>query len=174
MRYADIRKYDTSNGQGISSSIFFSGCKFNCFGCFNKEAQDFNYGKIYTQETEDLFIQYLKDKHVSHASLLGGETFQQDLDKIYELVKRIKKEVHKPIWTWTGYLWNELIKDENKLKILKYIDVLVDGQFEIDKKDYNLLWKGSSNQRTINVQQSLRQNKLILYNKEKLNEKGKH
>jgi anaerobic ribonucleoside-triphosphate reductase activating protein len=164
-KYADIRKFDTANGNGISSSIFFSGCNFHCKGCFNQEAQDFNYGQPYTQETEDLFISYLKDKHVSHASLLGGETFQQDLDVILNLVKRIKNEVKKPIWIWTGYLWELIIKDENKLKILEYIDILVDGQFEIDNKDYSLLWKGSSNQRTINVQKSLNQNKLIL-NKE--------
>jgi anaerobic ribonucleoside-triphosphate reductase activating protein len=161
--FADIRRFDTANGNGISSSIFFSGCNFHCKGCFNQEAQQFNYGQLYTQETEDLFISYLKNEHVSHASLLGGETFQQDLNKIYKLVKRIKKEVNKPIWIWTGYLWESLIQDEHKLEILKYIDILVDGQFEIDKKDYNLLWKGSSNQRTINVQESFKQNKLILY-----------
>lgn len=163
MNYADIRKFDTANGNGISSSIFFSGCKFNCKGCFNQEAQNFNYGQLYTKEVEDLFISYLKNKHVSHASLLGGETFQQDLDIILNLVKRIKNEVKKPIWIWTGYLWKDLITNENKLKILQYIDVLVDGQFQEDKKDLNLLWKGSSNQRIINVQKSLTRNKLILY-----------
>jgi anaerobic ribonucleoside-triphosphate reductase activating protein len=163
LNYADIRKFDTANGNGISSSIFFSGCNFHCKGCFNQETQQFNYGQPYTQETEDLFILYLKNEHVSHASLLGGETFQQDLNKIYKLVKRIREEVKKPIWIWTGYLWSELIKDENKLKILKYIDVVVDGQFEIDKKDYNLLWKGSSNQRIIDVKKTLKQGKVILY-----------
>jgi anaerobic ribonucleoside-triphosphate reductase activating protein len=163
LNYADIRKFDTANGNGISSSIFFSGCNFHCKGCFNKEAQQFSYGQPYTQEIENLFISYLQNEHVSHASLLGGETFQQDLNKIYKLVKRIKEEVRKPIWIWTGYLWNELIKDENKLRILKYIDVLVDGQFEINKKDYNLLWKGSNNQRIIDAQKSLDQGEVILY-----------
>lgn len=161
--YADIRKLDISNGNGISSSIFFSGCNFHCKGCFNKEAQNFDYGQPYTKEIEDLFISYLKNKHVSHASILGGETFHQDLKVILHLVKKIKEEVSKPIWIWTGYTWQNLIKDENKLKILKYIDILVDGQFDLSKKDYNLLWKGSSNQRIINVQESLRQNKVILY-----------
>jgi anaerobic ribonucleoside-triphosphate reductase activating protein len=165
MNYADLRKYDTANGNGISSSIFFSGCNFKCKGCFNQNAQQFDYGQPYTKEIEDLFISYLKDKHVSHASLLGGETFQQDLDKILHLVKRIKHDVNKPIWIWSGYLWNELTKDENRLKILKYIDVLVDGQFEIDKKDYSLLWKGSSNQRIIDVKQSLEKSEVVLYAK---------
>lgn len=163
MNYADIRKYDTANGNGISSSIFFSGCKFHCKGCFNKEAQDFNYGKSYTKEVEGLFISYLKDKHVSHASLLGGETFQQDLEIILHLVKRIKNEVNKPIWIWTGYLWQDLIKYIDKLNILEYIDVLVDGQFQEDKKNFNLLWKGSNNQRIINVQESLKRDEVILY-----------
>ena len=131
--------------------------------CFNKEAQAFNYGQPYTKEIEDLFISYLKDEHVSHASLLGGETFQQDLDRILHLVKRIKTETSKPIWIWTGYLFELLIQDENKLNILKYIDILVDGQFQEDKKDLSLLWKGSSNQRIIDVQKSLKKGKVILY-----------
>lgn len=77
------------------------------------------------------------------------------MDVILNLVKRIKHEVKKPIWVWTGYLWSDLIKDENKLKILKYVDILVDGQFEINKKDYSLLWRGSSNQKILSVQDSL-------------------
>lgn len=163
MNYADMRKYDTANGKGISSSIFFSGCNFHCSGCFNQEAQNFKYGRKYTKEIENQFIEYLKDKHVSHASLLGGETFQQDLDIIYNLVRRIKEEVNKPIWTWSGYTFENLIKDKNKLKILNYIDVLIDGQFELDKRDLNLKYRGSKNQRVINVQESLKQNKVIGY-----------
>lgn len=163
MNYANIKRYDVANSIGIASTIFFSGCKFNCKGCFNKEAQDFNYGKPYTKEVEDLYISYLKDEHVKCANLLGGEVFQQNLDIIYNLVTRIKSEVNKPIWIWTGYLYESLIKDENKLKILEQIDVLIDGQFEIDKKDLNLKFRGSSNQRVINVQESLKQGKVIKF-----------
>lgn len=161
MNYANIKRYDVANSIGIASTIFFSGCKFNCKGCFNKEAQNFNYGKPYTKEVEDLYISYLQDEHVKCANLLGGEVFQQDLNVIYNLVDRINKEVGKPIWVWTGYLFEVLIQDENKLKILKQIDVLIDGQFKIDKKDLNLKFRGSSNQRVINVQESLKQGKVV-------------
>lgn len=164
MNYADMRRYDASNWSGINSTLFVSGCTFNCKGCFNKVAQDFNYGKPYTKEVEDLFISYIKDKHVDGACLLGGEVFQQDLDVILNLVKRIKTETGKPIYVWSGYLWENLIQDEKKLKILKYIDVLIDGQFEEDKKDLTLKHKGSTNQREVNVKESLNKNKVVLVN----------
>lgn len=163
MNYANIKRYDVANSIGIASSIFFSGCKFNCYKCFNKEAQDFNYGKPYTKEIEDLYINYLKDEHVVCANLLGGEVFQQDLNVILNLVKRIKTEINKPIWVWTGYKYEQLLKDENKVKILNYIDILIDGQFENDKKDMTLRFRGSSNQRVINVQESLKQGKVVLW-----------
>lgn len=131
--------------------------------CFNKVAQDFNYGKPYTKEVEDLFISYIKDSHVDGACLLGGEVFQQDLDIILNLVKRIKSETGKPIYVWSGYLWEDLVKDSKKTEVLKYIDVLIDGQFEEDKKDLMLKHMGSSNQREINVIESLKHGEVILY-----------
>jgi len=163
INYAQLRKYDVSNWAGINSTIFFSGCTFNCHNCFNKEVQDFNYGKPYTKEVEDLFISYIKDKHVNGACLLGGEPFQQDLDIILNLVKRIKQETEKPIYIWTGYSWNDLIKDAKKLEILQYVDIVVDGKFEEDKKDVSLKHKGSWNQREIDVKKSLDDNKVILW-----------
>ena len=131
--------------------------------CFNKEAWDFNYGQPFTKEVEDKLIDYAKDIHVNHVSLLGGEIFHQDLNIILNLVKRIKEEVNKPIYVWTGFTWEELLKDDKKIEILKYIDVLTDGRFEQDKKDISLLYKGSWNQKTIKVQDSLKQNKIIEY-----------
>lgn len=131
--------------------------------CFNKEAQNFNYGKEFTKEIEDRLIEYAKDKHANHVSLLGGEIFSQDLNTILNLVKRIKEEVNKPIYIWTGFTWNELLQDKKKVKILKYIDVLTDGRFIQEQKDLNLLYKGSSNQITISVQKSLEENKIIKY-----------
>ena len=163
MNYADLRKYDTTNGTGIGTSLFCSGCNFHCPFCFNKQAQDFKFGQPFTKEVEDKLIEYAKDKHVNHVSLLGGEIFHQDLKVILHLLKRIKKEVNKPIYVWTGFTWQELLKDDRKIEILKYIDVLTDGRFEQDKKDINLLYKGSWNQMTINVQDSLKQNKVIEY-----------
>lgn len=162
MNYAQLRRYDASNWSGINSTIFFSGCTMNCPGCFNKSAQKFSYGNPYTKEVEDLFLSYIKDEHVDGACLLGGEVFQQDLDVILNLVKRIKSETGKPIYVWSGYLWEDLIKDKKKLEILKYIDVLIDGRFDEDKKDLTLKHKGSRNQREIDVQKSLSENRAIL------------
>ena len=163
MKYSDIRKFDATNGHGIATTLFVSGCNFHCKGCFNNEAWDFNYGKKFTQEVENKFIEYCKNKHINHISLLGGEVFQQDSNVILQLVKKIKEEVNKPIWIWTGYLFEDLILDKDKIEILGYVDVLVDGRFELNKKDINLLFRGSSNQRIIDVQKSLRQNKIVKY-----------
>lgn len=161
MKYAQIRKYDTSNWDGVNTTIFFSGCKFNCPGCFNKDAQDFNYGLDYDLDVENLFVSYAKDEHSVGVCILGGEPFQQDLDILLRLVKRIKEEVKKPVHIWTGYIFEELIKDEKKREILKYIDTLVDGQFVLEKKDLNLKFRGSSNQRVIDVQKSLKEGKIV-------------
>lgn len=163
INYSDLRKYDTTNGNGIGTTLFCSGCKFNCHNCFNKESQNFNYGKEFTKNVEDKLISFAKDEHVNHVSLLGGEIFHQDLKIILNLVKRIKQEVNKPIYVWTGFTWSELLQDENKVEILKYIDVLTDGRFEQDKKDLNLLYKGSHNQKCIDVKLSLLKNKIIEY-----------
>ena len=163
MNYADLRKYDTANGSGIGTTIFVSGCNFHCPNCFNRAAWNFNYGQPFTKTVEDKLIDYAKDVHVNHVSLLGGEIFHQDLNIILHLVKRIKEEVNKPIYVWTGFTWEELLKDDRKIEILKYIDVLTDGRFEQDKKDMNLLYKGSSNQIEISVQESLKEGRIVKY-----------
>ena len=124
MNYADLRPFDATNGTGIGTSLFVSGCLFHCKECFNKEAWDFNYGKPFTKEVEDYFINCAKNPHVDHVSLLGGEVFYQDLDIILNLVKRIKQEVNKTLWVWSGFTFNELLKDKSKISILKYIDIL--------------------------------------------------
>ena len=163
MYYADLRQYDATNGTGIGTTLFVSGCNFHCPNCFNRSAWNFNYGQPFTKKVEDKLIDYAKDVHVHHVSLLGGEIFHQDLNIILNLVKRIKEEVNKPIYVWTGFTWEELLKDENKVEILKYINVLTDGRFEQDKKDINLLYKGSWNQKTIDVKSSLSKGKIIKY-----------
>ena len=162
MKYAKIRKFDTANGQGVRTTLFVSGCKFNCKGCFNKEAQDFNYGNEFTKEVEDEFIGYIKNPNVVGVNLLGGEIMQQDTSTILNLVKRIKEETGKNIWCWTGYKYEDLIKIDDKIEILKYIDVLIDGQFIESKKDLMLMYRGSSNQRVIDVQQTLDKGKIII------------
>lgn len=169
MNVANIKPLDIANASGISSSIFFSGCTLKCSGCFNTEAQDFNYGKLYTKDVEDEFLRYLRHPQVKNANILGGEVFQQDLKTVLNLVKRIKEEVKKPIWVWSGYLYENLLKDKAKLEILKYIDILVDGQFVEELKDLNLKYRGSSNQRVIDVQESLNQGKTIFSKNKQIN-----
>ena len=162
MNYTKMMKYDTSNWDGITATIFFSGCKFHCPGCFNQEAWDFNHGQPFDKKAEDLFISYAKNPHVTGVCLLGGEVFQQDLDRILDLVIRIKREVRKPIHVWSGYTYEELMADEKKMVILCHIDTLVDGPFIFKQKDLRLKHRGSSNQRVIDVQASMKTGQIVL------------
>lgn len=162
MNYTKMMKYDTSNWDGITATIFFSGCKFHCPGCFNKEAWDFNYGQPFDKKAEDLFISYAKNPHVTGVCLLGGEVFQQDLDRILDLVIRIKREVRKPIHVWSGYTYEELMADEKKMVILCHIDTLVDGPFIFKQKDLRLKYRGSLNQRVIDVPASMQTGQIVL------------
>ncbi len=148
MRYGQIRKYDIANGPGIRTSVFVTGCPLKCPGCFNKEYQDELNGKEWTKEQEDLVIKYLKIEHVSGLSILGGEPLVQD-ENLLNLLKRAKKEVDKDIWLWTGFCYEQLNKKQ--LEVLKYVDVLVDGPFIQEKKDLNLKYCGSTNQRVIDL-----------------------
>lgn len=162
MNYTKMMKYDTSNWDGITATIFFSGCKFHCPGCFNQEAWDFNHGQPFDKKAEDLFISYAKNPHVTGVCLLGGEVFQQDLDRILDLVIRIKREVRKPIHVWSGYTYEEIMADEKKMVILCHIDTLVDGPFIFKQKDLRLKHRGSSNQRVIDVQASMKSGQIVL------------
>ncbi|MFQ9545363.1 MAG: anaerobic ribonucleoside-triphosphate reductase activating protein [Clostridium sp.] len=162
MNYAEIKQYDVANTPNISCTLFVSGCTNNCKGCFNKELQDFSYGKLWTKETENYFIKCCKNPHVKNVAILGGEPMQQQITPMLNLLKRIKAEVNKPIWVWTGCLWEDLIRIYHRTLFFPYIDILIDGKFEIDKKDLILKHRGSSNQRIIDVQKSLEENKVIL------------
>lgn len=156
MNYAKIIPYDTGNWDGITTTIFFSGCTLNCPGCFNKELHDFNYGQKFTYETEQQLIKYAKSPHVTGICLLGGELFQQDLYWLFILVKRLKYVVKKPIHMWSGYTFEELIQDRKKQIILAHATTLVDGRFIESKRDINLKYRGSTNQRVLDVQASLK------------------
>ena len=162
MNYTKMMKYDTSNWDGITATIFFSGCKFHCPGCFNQEAWDFNHGQPFDKKAEDLFISYAKNPHVTGVCLLGGEVFQQDLDRILDLVIRIKREVRKPIHVWSGYTYEEIMADEKKMVILCHVDTLVDGPFIFKQKDLRLKHRGSLNQRVIDVQASMKSGQVVL------------
>lgn len=162
MNYAQIRRYDVANGPGIRSTIFVTGCTHNCYNCFNKEYQDFNYGKAWTEKETREVIEYLKLDEVKGLTLLGGEPFQNEVD-LLKVVKDIKKEVQKGIWVFSGYTYEEILRDKNKTELLKECDVLVDGRFVEDLKDLILRFRGSSNQRIIDIKKSLAANKVILF-----------
>ena len=162
MNYSKIRKFDVSNGPGIRTTLFVSGCTNNCEGCFNKDLQDFNYGDKWTKETEEEFIGYVKNPNVKGVNILGGEPMEQIQDKdLFNLLKRIKEETKKSIWLWSGYLYEDIIKNEDRLSILSLVDVLIDGRFEIDKRNISLKYRGSSNQRVIDVLKSLEKNEVV-------------
>ena len=164
MKYAKIRKYDISNAPGICTTLFVSGCTHNCDECFNKEQQDFNYGNEFTKEIEDEFIEYVKSKQVKGVNILGGEPMQQLMDDtLLKLLKRIKLEVNKPIWLWSGYTFEEIVNNPKRAEILREVDVLIDGKFEADKRDLMLKYKGSSNQRVIDVKKSIEAKEVVLY-----------
>lgn len=174
MRYGQIRKIDVANGLGIRVSLFVTGCRFNCPGCFNLAYQDFNYGNIFTHQEVDLILKYLSHPSISGLTILGGEPFQNEIE-LYEVVKifreyideynRSKKqsEIFKNIWIYSGYTFEQILKDENKLRLLTLCNVLVDGLFELDKLDLKLRFRGSSNQRIIDIRKSLQFNSVILY-----------
>ena len=162
MNYAQIRKLDVTNGPGVRTTLFVSGCTHNCEGCFNKEQQDFNYGNELTKETEDEFIECTKARQIKGVNILGGEPMQQIMDNtLLNLLKRIKAETNKPIWLWSGYKYEEIIENPKRLELLKEIDVLIDGKFENDKRDIMLKYRGSSNQRVIDVKRTLKEDRVI-------------
>lgn len=163
MNYAQMRKYDIANGLGIRATLFVSGCTHQCPGCFNEAYQDFSYGKLWNEEAEETFMSYVRDANVHGVSILGGEPMQQDAS-LAALLKRIKEETGKNIWIYSGDTFENIIKDPLKKEILQYCDVLVDGPFVEALKDLHLRFRGSSNQRIIDVVPALKENKPILFN----------
>ncbi len=171
MNYADIKKCDVANGPGVRVSLFVSGCTHHCKECFNPETWDFKYGEPFTKDTEDKIIKYMEPDYIKGITLLGGEPLEHiNQQGILPLLRRIKKMYpEKNVWCFTGYDFEKdvtgrmLVEWEETKELLSYIDVMVDGEFIIEKKDLGLIFKGSSNQRTIMVKESLASNKLILW-----------
>ena len=163
VNYAKIRYTDVANGPGIRQTIFFSGCNFNCKGCFNKEAQDFDFGSEFTKEVQDEFIEKAKRKHITGINILGGEPLQQDWAVLKPFLKRLKEETGKPIWIWTGFEDWVLFTTNSFLDILVSLEVVITGQFELDKKDLNLMYRGSSNQKVIDVKATLETKDIVLW-----------
>ena len=184
MRYAQIRSMDISNGEGVGVSLFVQGCPFHCKNCFNSETWDFNGGKEWTEKTKNKFMELIDRPYIKRVSFLGGECLaDQNLDEVLKLVKQIRISFpEKTIWLYTGFEWDQIMdikviqpifscKDlENKIQnvlkrqeIIKQCDVLVDGEYIDEQKDLTLKFRGSKNQRIIDVKQSLAQNKVVLY-----------
>lgn len=163
MYYAQIRKYDTANGPGIRSSLFVSGCTHHCPGCFNRDYAKFNYGNLWTKALEDDFIQMLADPQIKGVTILGGEPMDQAHDDdLLNLLKRINNETGKNIWLYSGYTYEQILQHEKRKEILSYCDVLVDGLFILELKNLKLKFRGSSNQRIIDVKASLETNEIKL------------
>lgn len=171
MNYGNIKFYDIANGEGIRTSLFVSGCTNHCQGCFNKEAQDFNYGQLYTPETEQTILKQISKPYIAGLSILGGEPLCQNNAGLTYLIE-LTNAVHglgKTVWLWTGFVWEDF--DHIKMSLNKALikallyncDVVVDGPFIEAQKDLTLAFRGSSNQRIIDVQKTLAQNKIILY-----------
>lgn len=154
---------DISNGPGVRVSIFMQGCTFHCKNCFNPETHDFNGGKEFTDEKIRLVLDLCKPDHIVGLSILGGEPLHPfNIGGTAALAKAFKKAYpHKTIWVWSGFLFDRDLKDA---EVLNYIDVLVDGQFVEEEHDPTLKWKGSKNQRVIDVPKSLKENKIVLWN----------
>ncbi|WP_220751855.1 anaerobic ribonucleoside-triphosphate reductase activating protein [Apilactobacillus xinyiensis] len=164
---ADYKPFNFVDGEGVRCSLYVSGCLFHCPGCYNVAAQNFHYGQPYTQELEDQIIEDMRKPYVQGLTLLGGEPFL-NTQVCIKLCERIRKEFGhaKDIWSWTGYKWEELMQESyDKLKLLSLIDILVDGRFLEDKKDLTLQFRGSSNQRIIEVPESLKQNKVVIWDR---------
>ena len=168
MNYATIKNCDIANGPGVRVSLFVSGCTHRCPGCFNEIAWDFEYGEPFTQETIDQILAMLRPSYIRGLTLLGGEPFEpQNQGAIVELLRQVKKEMpEKSIWAFSGYLFDKDILSGrlgDTSEYLSYLDVLVDGPFVMAKKNLSLRFRGSENQRLIDVPKSLEAGEIILW-----------
>ena len=160
MRYNKIRKMDISNGPGVRVSIFMQGCAFNCKNCFNPETHDFNAGQEFSEDTIKKVLALCENEHVEGLSILGGEPMNpQNIEGTTALAKAFKEKYpNKNLWAWSGYKFDEDLKDK---EVLNYLDVLVDGVYVDEKRNPKLKWRGSENQRVIDIKESLKQHKVV-------------
>lgn len=163
MRYNKIRKMDISNGPGMRVSIFMQGCAFNCKNCFNKETHDFNGGKEFTDDTIQRVLELCDNENVEGLSILGGEPMHpNNIEGTTKLAKAFKEKFpNKNVWAWSGFSYDKDLKDK---EVIKYLDVLVDGQYIDNLSNPTLKWRGSENQRVIDVPKSLKDSNIVLFN----------
>lgn len=174
IRYAQIRSLDLSNGEGVGIALFVQGCHFHCNNCFNPETWDFNGGKEWTEEVKNNFLELANRPYIKRISILGGEPLaEENLDDILDLVNRIRLSCpQKSIWIYSGYIWEDILdEDYNFLEmhdtlrqaIIAQCNVLVDGQYKESQRDITLPYRGSKNQRLIDIQQSLQKGEIVLW-----------
>ncbi len=171
MKYAQLRMSDVANGEGIRVSLFTSGCTHNCKGCFNKEYQSFDYGWEMTNDIVNKIIKQLKKNYISGLTILGGEPFQSlELVKYLKPIREFiddynlsKNSFKKNIWIYSGYTFEQILADEKKLELLSLTDILVDGLFDEKLLDLRLKFRGSSNQRILDVKKSINAHMAISY-----------
>lgn len=178
MNYAQIRSMDISNGEGIGVSLFVQGCDFHCKNCFNSETWEFSKGQEWNDKTKNQFLKLIETPFIQRVSILGGEPLHpKNVQNVLKIVDEIRVSYPtKNIWLYTGYTWEQImypvIADINseQLKVLQMrkeliskCDVLIDGRYVDELRDVSLHWRGSSNQRVINVQETLKQNQIVLW-----------
>ncbi len=167
MNYSGIKYADMINGIGIRVSLFVSGCNHACKDCFNVETWNPKYGEKFTEKQEKEIIDFFKKygKTIRGLSLLGGDpTYPQNIDPLINFLKKFKKELpDRDIWIWSGFTWEEIMADKKRKELISLCDVLIDGKFIIKLKDLNLKWRGSSNQRVIDIKKSLANNEVKLF-----------
>lgn len=171
MYYGMIKKFDIADGEGVRVSLFVSGCTNHCFNCFQPETWDFNYGQPYTKETENEIIEALKPSYIQGLTLLGGDPFEfQNQREVVKLLRRMKADLpDKNVWAYTGFILDQDLLDGGRRhcevtdEMLSYIDVLVDGPFIDAQKNISLAFRGSENQRVIDLKKSLKEKEVILY-----------
>lgn len=170
MRYGEIKNCDIANGEGVRVSLFVSGCTHHCKGCFNPDTWDFDYGMLYTTETEESITDMLRPSYINGLTLLGGEPMEPDNQRaLLSLVKRVKLLFpEKDIWCYSGYTFEELTGESRARcectdELLSYIDVLVDGEFVEEKKNISLAFRGSENQRIIDLKKTFEKGDIVIY-----------
>lgn len=161
--YMGYERFDTANGEGVRSSVFFSGCSLRCVGCWNPSSWNPKNGSPFTQETIDMVLDGIDHPAIAGLSLIGGEPFE-NLESTIALVEqfRVRYGNTKTIWSWSGYTFEQIMEDSEKIKLIQHLDVLVEGRFMIALRDRTLKFRGSKNQRILDAQQSIQNNTPIL------------
>ncbi len=168
MNYCEIKTTDVANGPGVRVSLFVSGCRHRCEGCFNREAWDFDFGQPFTAETEAKLLSALAPDYVQGLTLLGGDPLEREnIEGLLPFLKRVRAELpHKDIWCFTGDTFENLLKNEQAMQLLSLVDVLVDGPFVLAKRNLMLKFRGSENQRLLDVPKSIAANKVVEWTEE--------